>query len=101
MRQRCNNPSMAAAELRERTLTNLYNQRPQWLVHAHRNLDAAVAAWTRTSGTATATTRRHDFSAIWQGPRRFERLALFCMMRHMWAFERTWSHFGTMIGYSW
>jgi type II restriction/modification system DNA methylase subunit YeeA len=34
----------AAVTLRERTLTNLYNQRPQWLVDAHRNLDAAVAA---------------------------------------------------------
>jgi type II restriction/modification system DNA methylase subunit YeeA len=34
----------AAAKLRERTLTNLYNQRPQWLVDAHRDLDAAVAA---------------------------------------------------------
>ena len=34
----------AAAILRERTLTNLYNLRPQWLVDAHRDLDAAVAA---------------------------------------------------------
>lgn len=34
----------AAATLRERTLTNLYNQSPQWLVDAHRDLDAAVAA---------------------------------------------------------
>jgi type II restriction/modification system DNA methylase subunit YeeA len=34
----------AAAVLRERTLTNLYNQRPQWLNDAHRDLDAAVAA---------------------------------------------------------
>jgi restriction-modification enzyme MmeI-like protein len=34
----------AAAILRERTLTNLYNQRPQWLIDVHRNLDAAVAA---------------------------------------------------------
>src|SRR5262249_12340931 len=34
----------AAAALRERTLTNLYNQRPQWLADAHRDLDAAVAA---------------------------------------------------------
>jgi hypothetical protein len=33
----------AAAILRERTLTNLYNQRPQWLLDAHRVLDAAVA----------------------------------------------------------
>lgn len=34
----------ALAELKKRTLTNLYNQRPQWLVDAHRDLDAAVAA---------------------------------------------------------
>jgi type II restriction/modification system DNA methylase subunit YeeA len=36
--------TVAAAKLRERTLTNLYNQRPQWLIDAHRDLDAAVAA---------------------------------------------------------
>jgi len=35
--------TLAAAQLRERTLTNLYNQRPQWLIDAHRDLDAAVA----------------------------------------------------------
>jgi len=35
--------AVAAAALRERTLTNLYNQRPQWLIDAHRDLDAAVA----------------------------------------------------------
>jgi type II restriction/modification system DNA methylase subunit YeeA len=34
----------ATAELKKRTLTNLYNQRPQWLADAHRDLDAAVAA---------------------------------------------------------
>jgi hypothetical protein len=37
------------AELKKRTLTNLYNARPAWLDHAHRELDAAVAAaygWT-------------------------------------------------------
>ena len=34
----------AAGELRKRTLTNLYNARPQWLAHAHANLDAAVAS---------------------------------------------------------
>ena len=33
----------AAAELRKRTLTNLYNQRPTWLANAHRDLDRAVA----------------------------------------------------------
>jgi len=37
------------AELKKRTLTNLYNAHPAWLAHAHRELDAAVAAaygWT-------------------------------------------------------
>lgn len=34
----------AAAELKKRTLTNLYNQRPAWLANAHRKLDEAVAA---------------------------------------------------------
>ncbi len=39
----------AAAILKKRTLTNLYNERPAWLDHAHRDLDKAVAAaygWT-------------------------------------------------------
>ena len=34
----------AAAILKKRTLTNLYNERPAWLANAHRDLDAAVAA---------------------------------------------------------
>ena len=34
----------AAKELKKRTLTNLYNTRPQWLADAHASLDAAVAA---------------------------------------------------------
>ena len=34
----------AAKALRKRTLTNLYNARPQWLADAHAALDAAVAA---------------------------------------------------------
>ena len=34
----------AAKELKKRTLTNLYNIRPQWLADAHTELDAAVAA---------------------------------------------------------
>jgi len=33
----------AAAILKARTLTNLYNERPAWLDNAHRDLDAAVA----------------------------------------------------------
>ena len=34
----------AAQQLKKRTLTNLYNDRPQWLADAHAALDAAVAA---------------------------------------------------------
>ena len=34
----------AAKALRKRTLTNLYNDRPQWLVDVHATLDADVAA---------------------------------------------------------
>lgn len=37
------------AELKQRTLTRLYNQRPAWLDHAHQALDQAVAqayGWT-------------------------------------------------------
>jgi len=33
----------AAEQLKKRTLTNLYNERPTWLAHAHRDLDRAVA----------------------------------------------------------
>ena len=32
-----------AQQLRQRTLTNLYNDRPQWLANAHAELDVAVA----------------------------------------------------------
>lgn len=39
------NPSGASRdELRERTITNLYNSRPTWLDEAHRRLDRAVFA---------------------------------------------------------
>ena len=31
--------TVAAAKLRERTLTKLYNERPQWLADAHRDLE--------------------------------------------------------------
>ena len=34
----------SATALKKRTLTNLYNARPQWLVDAHAQLDTAVAA---------------------------------------------------------
>ena len=37
-----NPPGVSEAELKKRTLTNLYNQRPDWLDLAHKKLDAAV-----------------------------------------------------------
>jgi type II restriction/modification system DNA methylase subunit YeeA len=37
-----NPPKSSEAELKKRTLTNLYNERPTWLDNAHRKLDEAV-----------------------------------------------------------
>jgi type II restriction/modification system DNA methylase subunit YeeA len=39
-----NPPGLPEKELAKRTLTNLYNQRPDWLNAAHKRLDAAVFA---------------------------------------------------------
>jgi type II restriction/modification system DNA methylase subunit YeeA len=39
-----NPPGLSDAELKKRTLTNLYNQRPTWLDLAHKKLDKAVFA---------------------------------------------------------
>ncbi len=39
-----NPPGAPESELKKRTLTNLYNQRPAWLGLAHKKLDAAVFA---------------------------------------------------------
>ena len=39
-----NPPGASAVELKKRTLTNLYNQRPQWLEDTHRALDKVVLA---------------------------------------------------------
>jgi type II restriction/modification system DNA methylase subunit YeeA len=39
-----NPPGIAPEELKKRTLTNLYNQRPEWLANAHKALDEAVFA---------------------------------------------------------
>jgi type II restriction/modification system DNA methylase subunit YeeA len=50
----------AAAILKKRTLTNLYNERPAWLDNAHRELDAAVAAaygWPADIGEEDALAR--------------------------------------------
>ena len=44
MREGWLNPDgISAGDLRRRTLTNLYNQRPRWLDNIHTRLDAAVA----------------------------------------------------------
>lgn len=37
-------PGASEADLKKRTLTNLYNQRPTWLDNVHRRLDEAVFA---------------------------------------------------------
>jgi type II restriction/modification system DNA methylase subunit YeeA len=39
-----NPPNCPPEELKKRTLTNLYNQRPAWLANAHEALDRAVFA---------------------------------------------------------
>jgi type II restriction/modification system DNA methylase subunit YeeA len=39
-----NPPDISEADLKKRTLTNLYNVRPDWLANAHRALDEAVFA---------------------------------------------------------
>ena len=47
------NPEPQASSLKDRTLTNLYNKRPDWLDQAHRRLDAAVLSaygWPRDLG---------------------------------------------------
>ena len=50
----------AAVKLKERTLTNLYNERPRWLADAHDALDRAVAAaygWPEDISTEDALAR--------------------------------------------
>ena len=47
-------------KLKERTLTNLYNQRPRWLADAHDALDRAVASaygWPEDISTEDALQR--------------------------------------------
>ncbi len=50
----------AAAKLKTRTLTNLYNERPSWLDSAHAELDRAVASaygWPEDISTEDALAR--------------------------------------------
>ena len=56
----------AAKELKTRTLTRLYNARPQWLADAHAALDAAVAAaygWDAAVSEDEALTRLLEMNA--------------------------------------
>ena len=49
------------SSLKDRTLTNLYNRRPDWLAEAHRRLDAAVFdayGWPRDLGDDAILARR-------------------------------------------
>jgi type II restriction/modification system DNA methylase subunit YeeA len=55
----------AAAILKKRTLTNLYNERPAWLDNAHRELDTTVAAaygWRADIGEEDALARLLDLN---------------------------------------
>ena len=55
------NPEGAAEkELKRRTLTNLYNQRPTWLDLAHRKLDDAVPGVALRHCIALALTYHRD-----------------------------------------
>ena len=55
-----NPPNPPESELKKRTLTKLYNQRPTWLSNAHRTLDEAVFAaygWTPVVDGKALTTQ--------------------------------------------
>ncbi len=57
--------------LKTRTLTKLYNERPAWLDHAHKDLDAAVAAaygW--PANLSDDQILEHLFHSTRSGPRR-------------------------------
>jgi hypothetical protein len=63
----------AAAELKQRTLRNLYNERPRWLADAHDVLDRAVAAaygWPEDISTEDALARLLALNLRGRGSRR-------------------------------
>ena len=62
----------AAKALKKRTLTNLYNARPQWLADAHDALDAAVAAAYGWSSDISDDEVLRELLAINGGSRRIE-----------------------------
>jgi hypothetical protein len=61
-----NPPNASEAELKTRTLTNLYNARPTWLAAAHDALDRAVwAAYGWDDLDPEATSDEEILSRIW------------------------------------
>ena len=56
-----NPPGLSDAELKKRTLTNLYNQRPTWLANAH------AVPWTRQSPPPTAGPPTWPTLKCWNG----------------------------------
>ena len=64
-----NPPGASEAELKKRTLTNLYNARPTWLDNAHRKLDAAVfAAYGWPAICPTTKSWRGCWRSTWHAP---------------------------------
>ena len=57
----------AARDLKQRTLTKLYNDRPQWLANAHAELDAAVANAYGWSSEITIDDALGELMALNQG----------------------------------
>ncbi len=60
----------AAKQLKKRTLTNLYNARPQWLADAHAALDTAVAAaygWPADISENDALRELLELNLVWSG----------------------------------
>ena len=55
----------AALEMRTRTITSLYNQKPKWLAEAHEELDSAVASaygWPTTISLENALEQLFDLN---------------------------------------
>ena len=82
--------------LRKRTLTNLYNDSPQWLVNAHGALDAAVATAYGWPADINDEDALRENVWISTGAREFAALAspdcgLFGVDPGWWVFRRKWN----------
>lgn len=66
-----NPPDASEAELKKRTLTNLYNARPAWLAHAHAALDRAVwAAYGWDDGDPGRRRKTRSWNGSWRSTAR-------------------------------